>query len=126
MEEMALSSSRYFILHNAERDVVGFALMQGFGDPDLKVHLKRIAVADAGKGNGSLLLRELLNWVFTETDTNRVDLDVFEDNERAKRAYEKTGFKTEGLLRDYHRRSDGKFASMWLMSILRREWQSQR
>lgn len=122
---MALASSRYFLLDNAKGDVTGFALMQGFGDPDLKVHLKRIAVREAGKGHGALLLRELLDWVFAETDTNRVDLDVFEDNKRAKRAYEKIGFKVEGLLRDYHRRSDGKFASMWVMSILRREWQPQ-
>ena len=124
LEEMALASSRYLIIRNADGEIAGFALLQGIGDDGLKVHLKRIAVRQAGKGVGSLFLRELLDWVFTKSDTNRVDLDVFEGNDRAKRAYEKAGFKTEGLLRDYHRQGDGSFASMWLMSILRREWQS--
>ena len=47
---------------------------------------------EAGRGSGSALLRGVLDWLFAETDTNRVDLDLFVGNERAKRAYEKAGF----------------------------------
>jgi RimJ/RimL family protein N-acetyltransferase len=124
LEEMALPSSRYFVLEGAGGDLLGFAILQGLGDSDRKTHLKRIAVREPGKGFGSLLLRLLLDWVYRETETHRVDLDVFRDNPRARRAYEKAGFTAEGLLRDYHRRPDGSFASMWLMSILRPEWRS--
>jgi RimJ/RimL family protein N-acetyltransferase len=49
---------------------------------------------------------------------------VFEDNDRAKRAYEAVGFTAEGLQREYHRMPDGTFRNVWLMSLLRREWVS--
>jgi RimJ/RimL family protein N-acetyltransferase len=125
-EEMAKPSSRYFLLRGAAGAIAGFALLQGFGDEDGKVHLKRIAVAEPGKGAGSMLLRGVVDLVFSESDANRIDLDVFLDNERARRAYEKAGFREEGVLREWHRLADGRFADVRLMSILRREWEAMR
>jgi RimJ/RimL family protein N-acetyltransferase len=118
-DEMALESSRYFALRDGSGAVAGFALLQGFGDSDRKLHLKRIAVREAGHGLGSILLEALLDHLYATTDANRVDLDVFVGNERARRAYEKAGFQLEGVMRDYHRDADGRFNSMWLMSVLR-------
>ncbi|HZF94522.1 MAG TPA: GNAT family N-acetyltransferase [Allosphingosinicella sp.] len=120
--EMAKGSARYFVLRDADGAVAGFALVQGFGDEDRKLHLKRIAVAGPGRGAGSLLLRAVVGRVFEETDANRLDLDVFLDNDRARRAYEKAGFREEGVLRDWHRHPDGRFSDVRLMSVLRREW----
>ena len=120
-EEMALPSSAYFVLRDTAGEVAGFALLQGFGDSDRKLHLKRIAVREPGAGLGSALLEALLDHLFATTETNRVDLDVFLGNDRARRAYEKAGFELEGVLRDYHRNADGSFSSMWLMSVLRRD-----
>ena len=54
--------------------------------------------------------------------TNRVDLDLFVENERARRAYEKLGFVVEGRLRDYHRSVDGRIRDALIMSILRKDW----
>ena len=125
-EEMAKASSRYFLLRDVEGGIAGFALVQGFGDEDLKLHLKRIAVRDPGRGAGSLLLRGVVDRIFEETQTNRIDLDVFLDNERARRAYEKAGFREEGVLRDWHRNADGSFTTVRLMSVLRREWEAAR
>jgi diamine N-acetyltransferase len=118
-EEMALPSSRYFALRDKAGAVAGFALLQGFGDSDLKLHLKRIAVSEPGAGLGSQLLDALLDHLYATTDTNRIDLDVFLGNDRARRAYEKAGFQVEGVLRDHHRNADGSFSSQWLMSVLR-------
>lgn len=122
-QEMALPSSRYFVLLDGEGEVAGFALLQGFDDPDRKVHLKRIAVREPGAGLGSRLLRAVLDSIYRETGVNRIDLDVFLGNDRARRTYEKAGFKVEGVLRDYHRDGDGSFRDMWLMSVLRRDWE---
>jgi diamine N-acetyltransferase len=119
--EMALPSSRYFVLRDETGDVAGFALLQGFGDSDRKLHLKRIAVREPGLGLGSILLEALLDHLYATTDANRIDLDVFLGNDRARRAYEKAGFQVEGVLRDYHRAADGSFSSMWLMSVLRKD-----
>ena len=118
-EEMAKPSTRYFALRDEAGDVVGFALVQGFGDSDRKLHLKRIAVREPGQGLGSVLLEALLDHIYATTDTNRIDLDVFLGNDRARRAYEKAGFQVEGVLRDHHRNADGSFSSQWLMSVLR-------
>jgi RimJ/RimL family protein N-acetyltransferase len=126
LQEMALPSSRYFVLRDERGEVAGFTLLQGIGDPDLKLHLKRIAVKEPGGGLGSMLLEGVLERIFGETDTNRIDLDVFVGNDRARRTYEKAGFELEGVMRDFHRRADGDFDSMWLMSVLRRDWLSRR
>lgn len=120
--EMLKKSARYFVLREGD-EVKGFAILQHVGEPDLRVHLKRIAVGDAGHGSGSSLLQAILEWLFTKTDTNRVDLDLFVENERARRAYEKAGFVVEGLLRDYHRSVDGRLRDAFIMSILRRDWE---
>jgi RimJ/RimL family protein N-acetyltransferase len=106
--------------------VAGFALLQRLDDPDRKAHLKRIAVRDTGRGAGSILLDAIARWLFTTTDINRLDLDLFVGNVRARRAYEKAGFELEGVLRDYHRNEDGSFSSQWLMSLLRRDWHAVR
>jgi len=79
-------------------------------------------VADAGRGLGTRLLSASIDWLFTATDANRLDLEVFVDNTRARRAYEKLGFLTEGVLRDWIRMSNGTFRTMVMMSLLRREW----
>ena len=124
LDEMSRPSSRYYVLRRGDGQVAGFALLQGYGDEDLKLHLKRIVVSEPGAGHGSRLLRAVLAKIFRETDTNRVDLDLFIGNERARRAYEKAGFQSEGVLRDWHRNSDGSFSSMRLMSVLRRDWEA--
>ena len=121
LTELALPSSRY-LLSRSTGEIDGFVLFQGLDDPNLRVHLKRTAVAEAGPRLGAGLLTSSIDWLFRATDTNRLDLEVFIDNTRARRAYEKLGFVTEGVLRDWIRMSDGKFRTMVLMSLLRREW----
>jgi RimJ/RimL family protein N-acetyltransferase len=120
--EMAKDSSRYFVLRDEGGAVRAFAIFQKIGDPDLRVHLKRIVASEAGQGAGSRLLQSALDWLYTETETNRVDLDLFVENERARRAYEKLGFVVEGRLRDYHRSVDGRLRDALIMSILRKDW----
>ena len=122
--EMASPSNLYFALRDNE-GLAGFAIVLGLDDPDHRAHLKRIAVAAPGRGAGAALLGGLVDRVFAETKTNRLDLDVFTENERAKRAYEKAGFTAEGLLREHHRTPAG-YRDVWLMSILRREWRAAR
>ena len=119
--ELAKKSTRYFVLRDGGA-IQAFAIFQHIGDPDLRVHLKRIVAKDAGQGLGSRLLSQALDWLYTETETNRIDLDLFVENERARRAYEKLGFIVEGRLRDYHRSVDGRIRDALIMSILRKDW----
>jgi RimJ/RimL family protein N-acetyltransferase len=121
VEEMAKDSTLYFALRDGG-EVKAFAIFQQIGEPDLRVHLKRIVAHDAGHGSGTRLLGHALEWLYTRTQTNRIDLDLFVDNERARRAYEKLGFIVEGRLRDYHRSVDGRIRDALIMSLLRRDW----
>ena len=120
-EEMAKDSTRYFVRRDGG-EVKAFAIVQQIGEPDLRVHLKRVVARDAGQGSGTRLLSHVLDWLYSETDTNRVDLDLFVENERARRTYEKLGFVVEGRLRDYHRSVDGRIRDALIMSILRKDW----
>ena len=123
--EMARPSALYFIARE-DGEPTGFVMIQGRGDGHCKAHLRRIAVARPGSGAGTRLLQAVLDWLYTNTDLNRLDLDVYVENELAERAYEKAGFQVEGRLRDYHRNTDGSFRDMWLMSILRTDWAASR
>jgi len=123
--EMAKPSVRYFALRESGA-LAGFAIVQNLDDPSQKAHLKRIAVAAPGGGQGARLLAGLVEALFSETRINRLDLDVFVGNDRARRAYEKAGFAAEGIMRDHHRTAEGEFRDAWLMSILRRDWEARR
>ena len=90
--------------------------------PTSGVHLKRIVAARPARAPAAACSAAALDWLYTETETNRVDLDLFVENERARRAYEKLGFIVEGRLRDYHRSVDGRLRDALIMSILRKDW----
>ena len=74
-----------------------------------------------GQGLGSDALNALLDFGFGELRLERVWLDVYDFNARARRSYEKCGFVVEGTKRHgFFRR--GRFIDVLLMSILRDEW----
>ena len=119
--EIENPSSRYFLGRDGT-DLAGFAILQGVASPNRCLRLRRIAVRNAGRGAGSSFLRSILQICFDDLAAHRVELFVFEDNERAYRAYLKTGFVEEGVVRDFHRDADDTFRSMRLMSLLQPEW----
>ncbi len=84
----------------------------GIGDPQAR-----------GKGYGTDAVQVLLKYAFLDMNLRRVGLQVFSDNERAIRAYQKAGFQYEGAIRESVRR-DGKYCDTVLMGILRREWEA--
>jgi UDP-4-amino-4,6-dideoxy-N-acetyl-beta-L-altrosamine N-acetyltransferase len=53
-----------------------------------------------GKGEGSIITKRMLQYAFEEMKLHRVYLRVFEENVRARKAYEKAGFVEEALLHD--------------------------
>ena len=75
-----------------------------------------------GKGFGTEATKLVLKFVFEELNLNRLQLEVFSHNKRGIRAYEKSGFKKEGVLRDslYY---NGQFSDEIIMSILKREYE---
>ena len=76
-----------------------------------------------GRGYGTDAFNALLDFGFGELRLERVWLEVNDDNVRAKRSYEKCGFKLEGTQRHAMYR-DGRYRDIDLMSVLRDEWQA--
>lgn len=73
------------------------------------------------KGIGSWVVKTTRDFAFEYLKLHRLELEVFSFNPRAKRAYEKAGFKIEGLKKDAI--LDGNnYADIIMMAILEDEW----
>lgn len=77
--------------------------------------------AERGKGIGTWVIEATRDFAFEELRLHRLELDVFSFNLRAEKAYQKAGFKREGVLRDAVMDGDG-YADDILMAILEDEW----
>jgi len=87
-----------------------------------------IAIGDPqnwGKGYGYEAMQLALRFAFYELNLHRVQLTVFNYNQRAIALYEKLGFQREGVYREFIQR-DGKHYDMYLYGLLRREWESNQ
>ncbi len=74
-----------------------------------------------GRGIGTLVTKELLKIGFLNYSLNRIFLTVSEYNIGGIKAYEKVGFKHEGILRQACFR-DNDYHDKIVMSILKSEW----
>jgi RimJ/RimL family protein N-acetyltransferase len=80
--------------------------------------------ADTGQGYGSDALRTLLTFGFDQLRLERIELEVYDFNEPARRMYERVGFRHEGTSR-HALYVDGAFHDVHRMSVLRGEWTSR-
>ncbi|KAJ5815222.1 GNAT family acetyltransferase [Penicillium riverlandense] len=74
-----------------------------------------------GNGYGPEAISWLLDWCFLTAGLHRVELGVFEWNERARKIYERLGFVAEGRQRESLWK-DGRWWDRISMGILDHEW----
>jgi RimJ/RimL family protein N-acetyltransferase len=74
----------------------GIAILQNRNTRDGSEFLRRLAVTNAGQGFGKPFLSAVIDWVFANTDAQRVWLSVHNDNARARHVYASLGFLEEG------------------------------
>jgi diamine N-acetyltransferase len=79
-----------------------------------------VAEGSWGQGLGTDAVRTLCRFGFREMNLRRVELRVFEPNERARRAYERVGFVLEGRQRKAHF-VGGRHVDVLLMGLLAEE-----
>ena len=98
--EAALASKdreHWLITRAADGERIGFLLAFDLRASGHGVYVKRIALADKGRGLGS----EALGWfaarAFGELDATHVWLSVYANNARAQRTYRGLGFAVETL-----------------------------
>jgi RimJ/RimL family protein N-acetyltransferase len=73
------------------------------------------------RGYGTEALNAICDFGFGQLRLERIELDVYAANKRARRSYEKAGFQLEGTLRHGHF-ADGEFLDVLRMALLRDEW----
>ncbi|RBO54456.1 hypothetical protein DSD19_03460 [Rhodovulum sp. BSW8] len=110
------------VIWSPEGRPLGFALFCEIGNPSGRVELRRLALAETGRGLGRAFLAALVRHAFTKLGASRIWLDMASDNDRAHRVYLAAGFSHEGTLRRHWRRPAGDVADLLLFGMLRDEW----
>jgi ribosomal protein S18 acetylase RimI-like enzyme len=106
-------------------DNQGFALFAQIGEPSGAVELRRLGLADAGRGQGQPFLRDLIDYAFRDLRAQRLWLDASSENPRAMASYVKAGFTLEGCQRQHwYRPALGRNVDLMLYGMLRGEWQA--
>lgn len=124
--EQKNEKSFVFGIKDIEADqVVGFVDLDSILWPHRTCWL---AIAIGGTGNrnrglGYEAMQLVLDFAFRELNLYRIQLTVFEYNERAIAVYEKLGFIREGTAREFLER-DGKRYDMYSYGILKHEWEA--
>lgn len=76
---------------------------------------------EQNRGYGTDALRAICDFGFGELRLERIGCDVYDGNDRARRAYQKAGFTHEGTKRSAHF-SRGAYLDVHVMGLLRDEW----
>lgn len=103
----------------------GFALYCEVGDPSGRVELRRLALDQAGQGQGQAFVAELVRYGFDTLGAAKIWLDASGENLRAQTVYTRAGFTLEGHLRQHwYRPTLGRTVDVMLYGLLRSEWQA--
>jgi RimJ/RimL family protein N-acetyltransferase len=102
---------------------IGFVLLRFWNAPERVTLVRRVAVTTPGHGDGRRLLSAVVAHAFRETEVHRLQIGLFPDNLRARRAYEAVGFVAEGISRG-SAFFGGVFRDELVMSLLRPEWKA--
>jgi RimJ/RimL family protein N-acetyltransferase len=106
----------------ADDELIGSCQLRGIDRDEGTAELQiRIGAGDGrDRGHGTEAVALLLAHAFGDLGLHRVGLEVFPENERAIRAYEKAGFRREGVLRSAAV-IDGERRDIVVMAALRGE-----
>ena len=110
------------VVDRATRECVGEAVLNEW-DPGNESCNFRIFIGPNGRnrGLGTEATRLIVGYGFQRLGLHRISLEVYAFNPRARRAYEKVGFRVEGVLRE-SLRYNGEWIDATVMSILAAEW----
>jgi len=114
------------VVDKASGACVGEAVLNEW-DPGNESCNFRVLIGPAGqdRGLGTEATRLIVGYGFERLGLHRIALEVYAFNPRARRVYEKAGFRVEGVLRESLRYGD-QWIDATVMSILAPEWPSGR
>ncbi|SHE61733.1 Protein N-acetyltransferase, RimJ/RimL family [Kaistia soli DSM 19436] len=114
----------YFI-GRLEGRPIGFVIIRDWQSWDGVALVKRIVVTEPGHGWGGALLARAVDRVFEDTTCHRLAIGLFPENDRARRTYERVGFRNEGTARGavFFK---GEHRDELVMAMLRPDWEAIR
>lgn len=111
------------LIWEPESGLKGFALYCEIGDPSGRVELRRLALDQAGHGQGQAFVAELVRYGFEDLGAAKIWLDASAENTRAQVTYTRAGFTLEGHLRQHwYRPTLGRTVDLLLYGLLRADW----
>ena len=127
MEESAARGDRliFKVVDAGSGEAIGHVELGAIDRTNASLRIGRVLLAPAarGRGLGAELMRAALRKAFGEMGMYRVELGVFDVNQRAIACYEGVGFRREGVKRDTLRVPPGYWSEV-VMSILAPEWEA--
>jgi RimJ/RimL family protein N-acetyltransferase len=109
----ALRTSGRYLVAELDGKIVGHALLEPIGSLAAISHVFFLTIVAhpgmLGRGIGSALLGDLLDWAERDSRVSKIELRVRSTNQRAIRLYEKAGFVEEGRFRRRLRLEDATF-----------------
>jgi RimJ/RimL family protein N-acetyltransferase len=112
-----------FIIETLSGKAIGDCNLHSYG-PEMRQAGLGILIGEEdhwGAGYGTDAMRLLCRFGFEMMNLHRIELDVFDDNPRAIRCYEKVGFQHEGRRREADYRY-GRYRDVLMMGLLRSEF----
>ncbi|NLN14306.1 MAG: GNAT family N-acetyltransferase [Tissierellia bacterium] len=128
LNQMLEGKTRGFVIaHKDTEEYIGQLDLVNIDWPNRVGHIGIVigSKEDLGKGYGTEAIKLIQDFAFNKLNLNKLELNVLSFNERARRCYEKCGFKVEGVIRQNFYK-DGKYVDTIKMGILRAEWEEAR
>lgn len=118
------SSDEKALAIESEGELVGLIQYHEENEPDFRHAGIDVFLAGRAQGHGlgTEAVRTLARYLIDERGHHRLTIDPAADNAAAIRAYEKIGFRTVGIMREYWRSPDGVWRDGLLMDLLAREF----
>ena len=113
----------FSIISVAGDKAIGYVSIKGICETEARAEVG-IAIMEReyrGQGFGTEALRQAVDYAFNKLGLKLLGLTVFPSNQRAIRAYEKTGFRKTHVLKNSWLLPNGEHTDMWLME-LSRDW----
>lgn len=116
-------STYYWGMYLKNGEMIGSIGVTVISEPDLKGELGyKIGSRWWGQGYSSEAAGAVVDYMFRNTDMERISAFSSVENPGSRKVMEKIGMHYEGLLQHYYRTRDG-FHDCTLYAILRKEWE---
>ena len=121
-----ITKMQFTILLKEDNLPIGRIYISRFDIHEGSIDITRIYIGEEAclrKGYGREAMKGLLKFFFKDLLLERVTIDFFEDNIRAKNLYSSLNFKSEGVARNVVKKNN-EYLNLHVMSILRDEYLS--